>query len=131
MKLHMGDTAADLHNVALALESAAAATQQVAAGYAQPYSPGSTMYAPQTYYPGGVQGYAAPPGTYQGGVNTTVPVIPVALGAAAGWYWKKSPLAAIVGAIAGFILGNLIGSVSVQSQVQATPLQPSNTPYGY
>lgn len=89
---------------------------------------------PGVYYPGGPggvypEGYYAPPGTVAGDVNANVPVIPVALGALAGWYWKKSPLAAIVGAIAGYILGNMIGSVNVQSQVQATPLQPSSEPY--
>ncbi len=123
MKLYMGDTRQDLATAAQALQNASIALEY-----------------PQTYYPGGYPGGgyygppiypSTPPGTVQGGVDTTVPVIPVALGAAAGWYWKKSPLAAIVGAIAGFILGNIFGSVAVQSQVQATPLQPSNTPYGY
>jgi len=55
--------------------------------------------------------------------------VPMALGGIGGYLWKKSALAGIVGVIAGYILGNMFGSVAVQGQVTGTPLMPSNQPY--
>lgn len=53
-----------------------------------------------------------------------VPVMPVLLGGAAGYFYKRSVLWGAIGAAAGFILGNMFGNVVVAGQATAVPIPP-------
>lgn len=53
-----------------------------------------------------------------------VPIMPVLLGGAAGYFYKRSLLWGAIGAAAGFILGSMFGSVAVASSVTAVPIAP-------
>ena len=95
------------------------ATGQPVYPMANPFNP---SYGPALNY--------AVPGVVAGG-QATLPVVPMLLGAVAGYAWKKSALWGLAGAAAGYFLGNMFGSVAVAGQVTGAALPPSGYGPGF
>ncbi len=89
----------------------------------QPVYPGANPINP-SYLPGMSYG---PPISPLLTTQTTFPLVPMLLGGAAGYAWKKSALAGLAGVVLGYFLGNAFQPVTVAGAI--LPNLPVGYPY--